>query len=182
MNMAVRTLTQDEKDEISVINAEQFGEITPDYYGSPSNSERMTTFIRNQVGDHYPWTLENFQQAFEHLYPQLEKRPPNMADEQFEAGERQAIQAEIPFAAPLSTEELEENAFIEQMKSAGNIPGSSALLTKENLTRLREIERKKRFNKMRFDGDDPARVLERAGEFAGVNQLSAQTIAVLPKP
>jgi hypothetical protein len=78
-----RTISPEERDQISADNAQRFKDLHPAYYSCSANSEKLMSWLTAQLGSdyHYPFSLENFIAAWTSIneHGWFIQRPPDPA-------------------------------------------------------------------------------------------------------
>jgi hypothetical protein len=156
-----KTLTPEEKNDISIANARQFlAELREagcysEFYGSEYNSDLMQQWIVSQVGNAYPFSVENYWAAYDYLaeHGRFETRP-------VETVSAPQVRRASSIMSELSLVLADDQAIADQFKSMGNGPTSEPL-NKENLAKMKAAATKQRVQMTEARGDSYARIQER---------------------
>jgi hypothetical protein len=151
----MKTLTAEEKHEISLTNARQFLAECPEFYGSEYNGNLIERWLTDQIGTAYPFSVENYWAAFEYLseHGRFESRPVGTAP-------APQVHRSSGIVSTITGVLADDAAIADNFKALGNT-ATSGPLDKKSLAELKAAATKQRVALIEERGDSLARLQER---------------------
>jgi hypothetical protein len=151
----MKTLTPEEKHEISLANARQFLAECPEFYGSEYNGNLIERWLTDQIGTAYPFSVENYWAAFEYLseHGRFESRPVGTAP----VPQARRSSGIISTITGVLADDVET---ADKFKALGNT-ATSGPLDKKSLAELKAAATKQRVAIIEERGDTLAQIQQR---------------------